>query len=169
MAGVIKRIHDLDVITTLNSNDVFVVDVELAPSALLLETGDNLLLETGDNLLLEGAAATGYKTYQITYADLIAIGAKAVVDVGSNTTLAEANFYNIKGGTIFAIVSSTSVFSSIIAFSMEIKNSSGATITINRSSSDTFYELGGTTTTFDLSDGEACKLTAVSASQWAIT
>lgn len=72
MAGTFKRIHDLDEITSLNDNDVLVVDVAFAPSTLLLETGDNLLLETGDLLQLEGAATSGFKTYKITFANLLA-------------------------------------------------------------------------------------------------
>lgn len=66
-----KRIHELDVITSLNSNDVIAVDVEFTPGVLLLEDGDNLLLENSDNLQLE-QTASGFKTYQITYANLLA-------------------------------------------------------------------------------------------------
>lgn len=68
--GVFKRIHDLDTITSLNDNDFLVVDVELAAGSLLLETGDKFLLETGDDLLLEGSAS-GFKTYKISFADLL--------------------------------------------------------------------------------------------------
>lgn len=70
MAGQIKRIHDLDEITTLNNEDVLVVDVALAGGVLLLEDGDNLLLESGDNLRLEESAGR-FKTYKITFANLL--------------------------------------------------------------------------------------------------
>lgn len=167
-----KRIHEFNPLTSseITSDTVFEVEKFTGgESFLLLETGDNLLLESSGKLELENSSTQKWVNYRLPYAELLAIGAKAVIDIGSNTTFSGANFYNIKGGTIFEIVSAISVFSASIAFQMEIKNASGATITINRTSTDTFYELGGTTATFDLSDGEACKLTAVSTTTWAIS
>jgi hypothetical protein len=90
-------------------------------------------------------------------------------NISSDTTLTEVRYYRITGGTTFTITDANSVFETDAPFSMTIKNASGSTITINRSSSDTFYSTGGTVTTFNLADGESVNLIAISTSGWDLT
>lgn len=89
-----------------------------------------------------------------------------IVEISSDTTLSDARYYRITGGTTFTITLASGVFNSLNPFEMTIKNVSGGLITINRSGSDTFYSTTGTVTTFDLADGEWANLLATTSSNY---
>lgn len=89
-----------------------------------------------------------------------------IVSITTNTTLDAKRYYRITGGTTFTITAASGTFNANDPFVMTIKNASGSTITINRSGSDTFYEVGGTSTTFDLLDGEDATLMATTTTNY---
>lgn len=89
-----------------------------------------------------------------------------IVTISSDTTLSEARYYRITGGTMFTITLASGVFNALTPFELTIKNVSGVTITINRSGSDTFYSTTGAVTTFDLADGEWANLLATTTSNY---
>jgi hypothetical protein len=92
-----------------------------------------------------------------------------IQSVGVNATLDKERYYRITGGTVFSITEASDVFNALSPFSMTIKNASGGSITINRSGSDTFYEIGGTDTSFTMADGDVATLIATTSSNWDVT
>jgi hypothetical protein len=89
--------------------------------------------------------------------------------ISVNATLDKERYYRITGGTVFTITEASDVFNALSPFSMTIKNASGGSITINRSGSDTFYEIGGTDTSFVMADGDVATLIATTSSNWDVT
>lgn len=175
MAG--KRINALDPVTALTLDDRFALDQELASSnfktyqatlgeirdkvlggderMLLLENGDDLLLEDSDTFLLEGSGPP------------VPVSVVSPIEtVSSDQAFNEVKYYRVTGGTTFTVTTAITVFSSAVPFVMEIKNVSGSTITVNRTGTDTFYTTSSGQTTFNITNGQLCRLIAATTSVW---
>lgn len=84
------------------------------------------------------------------------------------TTLDSASYYNLTISGTYTIEDAANTYNGLDAFQMQIKNASGGVITIQRSSTNTFYSIGGAVTSFQMNDGEFVQLTAVSTSTYDI-
>jgi hypothetical protein len=117
----------------------------------------------------EGGAGFNLYTCDLSAAATSVNNQQPIQNISSDTTLSSARYYRITGGTTFTITAASGVFDALSPFSMTIKNASGGNITINRSGSDTFYEIGGTDTSFTMADGDVATLIATTSSNWDVT
>lgn len=96
------------------------------------------------------------------------ITSQPIVSLSSDSTLSERRYYRITGGTTFTITAASGVFNAQSPFTMTIKNASGGLITVNPTGIDTFYNVGGIISTFNLSDGDTATLIATTSSNYDI-
>lgn len=91
-----------------------------------------------------------------------------ISDPSPPTTLDSSDYYSLTTSGTYTIEDAANIFSQTNAFQMQIKNASGGNITIQRSSTNTFYGLSGSVTSFILADGEFVTLTAATTSRYDI-
>lgn len=84
------------------------------------------------------------------------------------TTLDSPDYYSLTRSGTYTIEDAATTYSGSDVFQMQIKNASGSNITIQRSSTNTFYGLSGSVTSFILADGEFVTLTAATTSRYDI-
>lgn len=84
------------------------------------------------------------------------------------TTLDSSDYYSLTTSGTYTIEDAATTYNEADAFQMRIKNASGGNITIQRSSTNTFYGLVGSVTSFILADGEFVTLTAATTSRYDI-
>lgn len=103
-----------------------------------------------------------------TEAQTASIFIQPINNLSADADLNESYYYRTTGGSTFTVAEASGLFDASRPFSFRIKNVSGATITINRSGSDTFYTTQSGETTYDLADGESVQMVASSATTWDI-
>lgn len=91
-----------------------------------------------------------------------------IEDPSPPTTLDSSNYYSLTNSGTYTIEDAATTYNASNAFQMQIKNASGGNITIQRSSTNTFYGLSGSVTSFTLADGEFVTLTAATTSRYDI-